>query len=106
MHPTWKAGESHPVFWELWPAVDHVIPVTRGGAHDESNFVTTSTNNNVAKNNSLLSEIGWDLLPQPGPEENWDGLVSWFRENVANRPDLLSHSQLKGWNDALRKAAF
>src|SRR5688500_15046608 len=26
IHPTWKAGHSHDVFWELWPVVDHVLP--------------------------------------------------------------------------------
>ncbi len=103
MHPTWKAGESHNVFWELWPCVDHMRPVTRGGAHDESNFVTTSTNNNVAKGNALLSELGWNLLPEPGPEETWDGLVSWYRGIVGRHSDLLSFVQLKSWDNALAK---
>lgn len=101
MHPTWKAGESYHVFWELWPVIDHVRPVTRGGAHDESNFVTTSTNNNVAKGNALVSELEWTLLPEPGPEETWDGLVSWYREIVRLHTDLLSFGQIQSWNSAL-----
>jgi 5-methylcytosine-specific restriction endonuclease McrA len=106
MHPTWKAGQSHDIFWELWPVVDHVHPVTRGGAHDESNFVTTSTINNVTKGNARLSDIGWELLPQPGPEEDWDGLVPWFREVTALYADLLQDSQIKNWNNALRKVGL
>ena len=105
-HPNWKAGESHHVFWELWPVIDHVHPVTRGGAHDEANFVTTSTNNNNAKGNALLSELEWQLLPQPGPEETWDGLVSWYRRIVDLRGDLLFNSQIKTWHNALGKVAF
>jgi hypothetical protein len=103
MHPTWKAGLSHEIFWELWPAVDHVEPVARGGPHIETNFATTSTTNNVAKGNALLSEIGWTLLPIPSPQETWDGLVPWFRQAVEAHSHLLASSQIKSWNDALRK---
>jgi len=106
IHPTWKAGRSHDMFWELWPAVDHVHPVARGGAHDESNFVTTSTINNVAKGNALLAEIGWVLLPCPGSEETWDGLIGWFRRITAAQSQLLNDRQIGAWNSALRKATF
>jgi hypothetical protein len=106
MHPTWKAGQSHEIFWELWPAVDHIDPVARGGAHDESNFATTSTINNSAKGNARLDEIGWTLKPPPGPDETWDGLVPWFRQIAEIHPEVLSDSLVKGWNNALRKVAF
>jgi 5-methylcytosine-specific restriction endonuclease McrA len=106
IHPTWKAGQSHDIFWELWPVVDHVHPVARGGPHDEANFVTTSTFNNVAKGNALLSEIGWLLLPCPGPEETWDGLIGWFRLITGAHGELLSDRQIKAGNNALRKVAF
>ena len=39
--------------------IDHVIPVARGGADDESNVVTTSMLRNSAKSNWLLDEVGW-----------------------------------------------
>ncbi|MBL8521584.1 MAG: HNH endonuclease [Betaproteobacteria bacterium] len=100
-HPNWKAGESHHVFWELWPVIDHVVPVTRGGIHDESNFVTTSTNNNNAKGNALLEEIEWKLRPEPGPEETWDGLLSWYLRIIEIRPEILSNSQVMAWHKAL-----
>lgn len=106
MHATWKAGRSHEIFWELWPAIDHIHPVARGGAHDEANFATTSTINNSAKGNALLDEIGWTLRPTPGPEETWDGLVPWFREITQIHGELLTDSLVKGWSNALRKVSF
>ena len=50
-HPNWKQTETHPAYWELYPSLDHVVPVARGGADDESNAVTTSMVRNAAKGN-------------------------------------------------------
>ena len=41
-HPNWKASETHIAFWELFPTVDHLVPVSRGGPDDKSNWVTAS----------------------------------------------------------------
>lgn len=41
-HPNWKMSETHPAYWELVPTVDHIVPVARGGADSEENWVTTS----------------------------------------------------------------
>ena len=41
-HPNWKQSETHPAFWELYPTIDHAIPIARGGADDIGNIVTTS----------------------------------------------------------------
>lgn len=106
IHPTWKAGHSHEVFWELWPVVDHLHPVCRGGTNSDDNYVTTSVLNNSAKGNALLSDLGWSLKEPPGPEESWDGLVGWFRRIVQSHPELLSDTQIKGWNAAIRNVAF
>ena len=35
-HTHGKLSESHIVHWELYPTIDHVVPVTRGGDDDES----------------------------------------------------------------------
>jgi len=102
MSPTWKVSESHIIFWELWPVIDHGEPVTRGGVHDESNFFTTSATNNIAKGHSRIEEIGWQLLPQADPEQQWDGLVSWYCRMVESDPTLLEHGQTKAWDTALR----
>lgn len=31
-HKNWKMSESHVVFWELFPTIDHVVPAARGVA--------------------------------------------------------------------------
>src|SRR5438270_6311700 len=35
-HRNWKQSATHPAFYELYPTIDHVIPVARGGLDDES----------------------------------------------------------------------
>lgn len=104
MHPTWKAGHSHDIFWELWPVVDHVHPVSRGGANGTSNYVTTSVLNNSAKGNALLTELGWALREPTAVDDDWDGLVAWFKATVSAKPQLLEDSALKNWSEALTAA--
>lgn len=41
-HRNWKQSATHPAFWELYPTVDHVVPVARGGTDDEGNVAMTS----------------------------------------------------------------
>jgi len=38
-HLNWKMTETHMVYWELFPTVDHIIPVARGGTDDDTNWV-------------------------------------------------------------------
>ena len=76
-HTNWKMSESHFCYWTLYPTLDHILPVCRGGLDEESNWVTTCQVRNSAKNNSLLHEIGWSLHP-PGDLSVWDGLQDWF----------------------------
>ena len=33
-HTNWKMGETHLAYWRLYPTVDHVVPVARGGPDD------------------------------------------------------------------------
>src|SRR3990170_895671 len=30
-HKNWKANETHPAYWELFPTLDHVNSIARGG---------------------------------------------------------------------------
>lgn len=101
MHPTWKAGHSHEVFWELWPVVDHVYPVSRGGSNSDDNFVTTSVINNTAKGNATIEELGWSLRLVTASGD-WDGLIGWFREAIVRWPDLLAEKTIYGWWSASR----
>lgn len=96
-HPNWDMSESHIVYWELFPTIDHVIPLARGGPDDEMNWVTTSMLRNSAKSNWTLEELGWKLLP-PGSTREWDGLMRWSYEFVLRDPSLLKDRYLKRWH--------
>ena len=95
-HPSWKMDETHLAYWELFPTIDHVVPVARGGADDETNWVTTSMVRNAAKSNWLLEELGWSIRE---PEQNgaWDGLVGWCLEFVGAHPEHRSNKYIARW---------
>lgn len=88
-HPNWKQSESHIAFWELFPTIDHVIPVARGGPDCNDNWVTTSMLRNSAKSNALLEEIDWSLQPV-GDCRSWDGLTGWLIAYVRSSNNLAS----------------
>ena len=98
----WKMGDCHIAYWELFPTVDHVQPIARGGPNVESNWVTTSQLRNSAKANWTLDELGWKRH-QAGDFEEWDGLTGWFVEFVdAHRELLQQHNYVKVWYRAAR----
>lgn len=76
-HPNWKMSRTHAAYWELYPTVDHVVPIARGGSDSEDNWVTTSMLRNAAKSNWTIHELGWTLLPK-GDFSRWDGLTGWL----------------------------
>jgi hypothetical protein len=98
-HPNWKQSETHPAFWELYPTIDHVIPIARGGADNETNVVTTSMLRNAAKSNWLLEELGWPTERAP-VAKNWDGLLDWFLSQWELNEQLHSNSYLRQWHRA------
>jgi hypothetical protein len=99
-HPNWKTDECHFAYWELVPTIDHVLPVSRGGVDDETNWVTTSMMRNAAKANFTLEEVGWQLLPQ-SIDASWDGLTSWFSNELIRDPELLKNAYIQRWARAL-----
>jgi hypothetical protein len=102
-HPNWKMSESHIAFWELFPTIDHIRPVARGGADEEANWVTTSMVRNAAKANWTLEELGWTLLDVP-TSTTWDGLVGWARDYLAMHPEHLSDKYIAIWHRAALNA--
>lgn len=103
-HPHGKTSVSHFAYWELWPSIDHVVPVTRGGLDELSNWVTASMQRNQAKSHSMLEEIGWSLKP-PGDVATWDGLTSWYLAYVDANPILPEGPMLRimrQWEEAAR----
>jgi hypothetical protein len=99
-HPNWKMSATHSAYWELFPTIDHVVPVARGGKDDESNWVTTSQLRNSAKAAWTLNELGWSLQP-PGDVREWDGLMSWFLATVSEEA-LRQDRYLRAWQKAAR----
>ena len=100
-HANWKTDVTHPAFWEVGATIDHLVPVTRGGADDESNWVTTSMARNSAKLNWTLSELGW-TLHSPGNFKEWDGLLGWFLQHTAERPLLVASTSMRQWLSAAK----
>lgn len=94
--PTFRVGASHFMFWELWPAVDHVVPISRGGADDDANLCSTSVIHNDQKAHYTLEELGWKLQP-PGTLQEWDGLLNWFLKEFERDPELSESGLLKRW---------
>jgi hypothetical protein len=70
----WRTDACHFAFWELVPTLDHILPVSRGGTDDESNWATTSMLRNSAKANFTLDELGWSLC-SPGDPANTGALT-------------------------------
>jgi len=102
-HPNWKTDACHFAYYELSPTIDHIVPVSRGGADARDNWVTTSMLTNAAKGNFLVEELGWHILP-PGNLEEWDGLTKWFfrQDELANF--RTKSSSVRNWAEAARKA--
>ena len=101
-HPNWKTDVTHPAYNALSATIDHVVPVTRGGRDDDSNWVTTSMARNFAKMNSTLEEIGWTLHPA-GRFEVWDGLLRWFITFAEGHPDLVRAGSIRQWYVAAKE---
>jgi hypothetical protein len=87
-HPNGKLSETHIAFWELFPTVDHLVPVSRSGSDDESNWVTASMLSNQAKAQWTVEELDWKLHPR-GSMEEWDGLSRWLVDYLAVNPTVL-----------------
>ncbi len=94
-HTNWKMSECHIMYWELFPTVDHICPVARGGSDDESNWVTTSMLRNSAKSNWLLSELDWKLFP-PAMSIAITASILGAQSIGAGRPQLLGSITREG----------
>ena len=102
-HPNWKISECHIVYWELFPTIDHIVPVTRGGTNDEANWATTSMLRNAMKSNWTLEQLSWSLMPA-GSLAEWDGLIRLYVIFVESDRMLLRDAYLSRWYQAARRA--
>lgn len=102
-HRNWKQSLTHPAYWSHYPTIDHVVPVARGGADDESNVVTTSMLRNATKANWLISELGWPSTRAP-LAATWDGLLAWFCREYEQNEKLRHGPSLRQWYKAAKNA--
>jgi len=100
---SWKMTETHIDYWELFPTVDHIKPIARGGHDTEENINTTSMVRNAAKSNFTLGEIGWSVK-EPGNLNDWDGLTKIFKQLIKADPLLIKDSYIRNWQKALQLA--
>jgi hypothetical protein len=101
-HPNWKYSETHPAFWELFPTVDHIEPISRGGSDDDSNWVTTSMMRNQVKAQWSLKELGWTLHPA-GDVAKWDGLSRWLVDYLGANPTALAGEAAQPHRDYIER---
>lgn len=92
----WKTDECHQAWWNLFPSIDHIVPLAFGGTNEKNNLVCTSMKRNMAKSTSTLDEIGWNIFPE-GNLEEWDGMLKWFIDYVEKNPELLENNDIKNW---------
>jgi hypothetical protein len=113
-HKNGKMSEGHLAYWELFPTIDHIVPVARGGADSVENWVCCSMLTNSIKSNWTLEQLQWRLLPE-GDFVQWDGMVGWFLRQVRADPAVLENAYIKAWhaaaaglmhNDSLRARAL
>lgn len=96
----WSSLRTHRAYWELFPTLDHLVPLARGGSDDASNWVTTSMVRNAAKGNWTSEELGWELKP-PGDLKVWDGLSGWFRDYLEAHPEAgRGDAHVRAWRRA------
>lgn len=79
---------------------DHIVPKSRGGQHSWTNCVTACKRCNHRKADSLLEEIGMELLYLPYIPSREEALILKNRNILADQMEFLtqmlpSHSRLK-----------
>jgi len=98
----WKADSTHPAFISRGATLDHLVPIAGGGDPvSEANLVTSCWGCNRRKGDSLLEEIGWELVSPTDP--SWQGLSEWYEPLwiTVGRPPLGEDEM--GWMRAIRR---
>lgn len=95
----WKTSACHPAYWKYQPTVDHITPVSFGGEDSIDNWVTTSFSRNLAKSNTAMEQLGWELK-EPGDLKDWDGLTWDFLALYEENAELHSVLRIRQWYQA------
>ena len=107
----WRVGECHWIYWRLWPTVEHLDPVARGGHNDDlARLVTTSQMVNSARGPWAADEVPEKIRIERIDAEvargrRWDGMMVWFVEHVSRCPERFKgDGTLLAWHKAARAA--
>lgn len=92
-----KYATNAPVWFDVWPAVDHLHARSFGGSNDATNLVCVSWWRNDSKRAYAFESTGWTLQPR-GSLADWDGLTSWFHRRVEASPRLLQDPMVRNWH--------
>lgn len=96
--PHGKYDRTHILMWELFPVIDHVVPVRSHSdpvvANNVDNLVTASAMVNSEKSDIYLDDLGWKLHP-PEPLADWDGLTTWYVTYLEQNKHWLDHPTSK-----------
>jgi len=95
-----------PLLDHIGAVIDHVEAFSKGGAHDEANFVVACNKCNARKNDSAESEYRRHnpkrvVRGKYGEPRHWDGLASLFLV-LAEDGTRLGRTEAR-WYEALRK---
>lgn len=101
-HKNGKMNVGHMAYWDIFPTIDHLLPVARGGADIESNWMSCSMLTNSIKSNWTLEQLQWKILPA-GDLQDWDGMISWFIKQTEKNSNLLNIPYIKTWYNAAKK---
>jgi 5-methylcytosine-specific restriction endonuclease McrA len=86
------APPTHSVYWGYSTSFEHSDPVHRGGQDTLENVVTACARCNYGKNGTLLSALGWKILPIPNTE--WDGLTGYYPALLKRTPTATAPAYL------------
>ena len=101
-HPKGKMDIAHIAWWELFPTLDHVTPITLDGDDTDDNIVLCSMTTNMAKSNWTLDELGWKKRAR-GDMSKWDGLLKTTTVLIAQRTELQNDLEIQRWHTAALK---
>lgn len=92
-----KCATNAPIWFDVWPAVDHFVPRASAGTNEPGNLVCVSWWRNDSKGRVSFTATGWELQP-PGELAAWDGLTAWFHDQVQRDPSLRDDPMVRNWH--------
>jgi len=67
--------QRHSALYAMATSLDHIVPHSRGGLNDVSNFATACFCCQFGRGHFILDEVAWsDPLQRPPIVDGWDGL--------------------------------